>query len=272
MSFDRQNLILVLLALLQPLISCPGCSVKEDRDLCPSYLDIDIQIPDTLASDVLLALSPVCGGTSFFLSDTISVDKAASRVTWEGVVPRQKLRVVCMSLSGTDQAIGSSPKSAVLINKGEDCPKVWMSTGIVDASAETAYYRCRLSKSFAVMTVDVVGTKFPFKAEVRGNVNGYGIDGEPMSGLFSVLLDFSGDGCDTVSLPRQIDDSLILEVIADDGRSIRRFAVGNYIRESGYDWTDDDLQDIDLSIDLALTEIVIVVGGWRRRVSFEEVK
>ena len=62
-------------------------------------------------------------------------------------------------------------------------------------------------------------------------------------------------------MPRQTDASLMLEV--DDGKgNSKAFALGQYIVSSGYDWTSPDLDDVSVTLDYAMTEIRLVVGGW----------
>jgi hypothetical protein len=52
-------------------------------------------------------------------------------------------------------------------------------------------------------------------------------------------------------------------LVVDDGSdSTRYFALGQYIVDSGYDWTSPDLGDITVTLDYALTEISIRIEGW----------
>ena len=71
-------------------------------------------------------------------------------------------------------------------------------------------------------------------------------------------------------LPRQIDNSLLLDIISDDDRR-RTFAIGNYIEASGYDWDSMDLKDITLDIDYARTDVTFRIGAWEHTTQFEVV-
>ena len=64
-----------------------------------------------------------------------------------------------------------------------------------------------------------------------------------------------------LSLPRQKDASLKLSVL-EKTSVLKTFALGNYICQSGYDWTAENLQDIVVKIDYACTRVSIVVGPW----------
>ena len=78
------------------------------------------------------------------------------------------------------------------------------------------------------------------------------------------------EGMCQLALPRQTDDSLVLEVHDDTG-VLRAFALGEYVAASGYDWDADDLKDITISLDYALTRIVIEVGDWREEYYFDVI-
>ena len=47
-----------------------------------------------------------------------------------------------------------------------------------------------------------------------------------------------------------------------EDRVVRTFALGTYIREAGYDWTDTDLEDITIHICLSVTHIRFRIGDW----------
>lgn len=155
----------------------------------------------------------------------------------------------------------------------------------------------RLHKNFCridIQVMDVDGEEFPFKLRVRGNVNGYGLDGKPALGAFlcdaeSSETESAGSGTESdgddsgaasestgyghgyaVTVPRQTDDSLTLEIVTDDGVA-KSFAIGNYISASGYDWTSADLKDICLEIDYARTVISFTIDKWIHSEQFEVV-
>ena len=71
-------------------------------------------------------------------------------------------------------------------------------------------------------------------------------------------------------LPRQRDASLKLDIFGDDGL-LKSFSLGNYLLESGYDWTAKDLRDATVLVDFAGTQIRIEVGGWDHSYDFDIV-
>ena len=105
------------------------------------------------------------------------------------------------------------------------------------------------------------GDSYGYDLRVKGNVNGYGKDGRPREGDFSYVPSRSEDSGYEVSLPRQSDSSLLLEI--DDGTEVlKTFALGEYIKSGGYDWTTPDLEDLTVHVNWAVTTVSITVSAW----------
>lgn len=296
---------LVLLSVLQPFFTCPGCSVKEDRDLCPCTLVLEFPGEDAerLQEGVTVCMRGYSDGEDgFSLCDTISTGQSASGgapdgVSYSYVVPKGDIDLaVAYSADGLAGELNSSGKW-IEIDEGRPCPSIWTCCEKVSARADRVTVPVRLHKNFCRIDIqarDVDGKEFPFKLRVRGNVNGYGLDGKPARGVFlcdAERAETEGSGFGTesevpgsgtasentgsghgyaVTVPRQTDDSLILEIVTDDGVA-KSFAIGNYIASSGYDWTSEDLNDICLEIDYARTVILFTIDKWTHSEQFEVV-
>ena len=296
---------LVLLSVLQPFFTCPGCSVKEDRDLCPCTLVLEFPGEDAerLQDGVTVCMRGYSGGEDgFSLCDTISTGQPASGgapdgVSYSYVVPKGDIDLaVAYSADGLAGELNSSGKW-IEIDEGRPCPSIWTCCEKVSARADRVTVPVRLHKNFCRIDIqvrDVDGEEFPFKLRVRGNVNGYGLDGKPARGAFlcdaeSAETEGTGFGTESevpgsgtasentgsghgyaVTVPRQTDDSLILEIVTGDGVA-KSFAIGNYIASSGYDWTSADLKDICLEIDYARTVISFTIDKWTHSEQFEVV-
>lgn len=280
---------LVLLSVLQPFFTCPGCSVKEDRDLCPCALVLEFPREDAerLRDGVTVCMRGYSDDV-FSLCDTLLAGRAASsggpdtvsgKWPYSYVVPKGDIDLaVAYSADGLAGELNSSGRW-IEIDEGRPCPSIWTCCEKVSARADRVTVPVRLHKNFCRIDIqvrDVDGEEFPFKLRVRGNVNGYGLDGRPARGAF--LCDAersetesagSGHGY-AVTVPRQTDDSLTLEIVTDDGVA-KSFAIGNYISASGYDWTSADLKDICLEIDYARTVISFTIDKWTHSEQFEVV-
>lgn len=296
---------LVLLSVLQPFFTCPGCSVKEDRDLCPCTLVLEFPSEDAerLQDGVTVCMRGYPDDV-FFLCDTLLAGRAASsggpdtvsgKWSYSYVVPKGDIDLaVAYSADGLAGELNSSG-IWIEIDEGRPCPSIWTCCEKVSARADRVTVPVRLHKNFCRIDIqvrDVDGEEFPFKLRVRGNVNGYGLDGKPARGVFLCDAERSetegsgteSDGDDSgtasestgsghgyaVTVPRQTDDSLTLEIVTDDGVA-KSFAIGNYIASSGYDWTSADLKDICLEIDYARTVISFTIDKWTHSEQFEVV-
>lgn len=287
---------LVLLSVLQPFFTCPGCSVKEDRDLCPCTLVLEFPREDAerLQDGVTVCMRGY-SDDGFSLCDTLLAGRAASsggpdtvsgKWSYSYVVPKGDIDLaVAYYADGLAGELNSSGKW-IEIDEGRPCPSIWTCCEKVSARADRVTVPVRLHKNFCRIDIqvrDVDGEEFPFKLRVRGNVNGYGLDGKPARGAFlcdaeSAETEGSGTASEStgsghgyaVTVPRQTDDSLTLEIVTGDGVA-KSFAIGNYIAASGYDWTSADLKDICLEIDYARTVILFTIDKWTHSEQFEVV-
>jgi hypothetical protein len=119
-------------------------------------------------------------------------------------------------------------------------------------------------------TLAWIASGFPFDMTLVGNVCGYCADGAPMPGRFNCSPEMVGKSSYIVNLPRQRDASLILEV-NDGSQVVKTFALGEYVKACGYDWTEEDLKDVTVDIDYARTQIRIAVQGWDEVYEFDIV-
>ncbi len=251
-----------MLSFLLFIMICAGCSVKEDRGDCPCRLVLDFSETDTSA--VKSADLRVTADDGF-----IFTDEQAAEDYWPEVclmVPRREVAVGVWS--GTEGRLGEDGLSIPL---GEDCPPVFFHTSVVDADYESQSEKVVMRKNHCRMTVTLKNIEYSLLGIiVSGKVDGYCSDGEPSEGEFRYVLDLEGSRANEVILPRQLDNSLMLEVSDESGVS-KIFAVGEYIAGIGYDWTEPDLKDLELDIDIAFTRITITIRGWDTSYDFEVV-
>ncbi len=240
-----------------------GC-VKENRDNCPCRLIVDLSDVDSSrisSVDVLLA------GQNGILYETTRQSDSYDRDEVV-LVPRDELFLnVCW---GDDGMMGMD---GLVIPEGSDCPPVYMYSASVSASfSEFIRQPVMIRKNHCVMKIYVEddGAGFPFDMTLVGNVCGYCADGAPMPGRFNCSPEMVGKSSYIVNLPRQRDASLMLEV--NDGTQVlKTFALGEYVKACGYDWTEEDLKDVTVGIDYARTQIRIAVQGWDEVYEFDIV-
>lgn len=250
-----------LLICLISLVICAGCSVKEKRSLCPCRLVLDFSEVDTAvisSADVEVAAPD---GLVFY--DQIDSDDYENYFV---NIPRGEHRL-CLWHGRGDCVAGEGLK----IPYGEDAPPVYIHSSVIDAECEQLSEIVRMRKNHCRITIIMKGEDYtPVEIALLGNVNGYAGDGCPSVGEFRCSSGLDSDGICSMVLPRQIDDSLIMEL--DDGTEVlKKFTLGGYIAESGYDWSAPDLEDITMELDFAVTHLTLVIQGWEKEYKFDVV-
>lgn len=253
---------LASLALLQLFATCLSCSVKEVRDLCPCQLRINFQEKDRsfLRDGVLLLLSGEDNGLK--ISDTLRAEAGVDNpLAYSISIPRGRVSV---------SVIYPADKDALNVSEGSSFSRIYMDHAVIEALGETVPADMTLHKRFCEIRPEVTdagsssGGSPSFGLEICGKVTGYAPDGSVVEGDFRSQVD--GSAC----VPRQMDNSLRLNIIPKDGIT-RTFALGNYIEESGYDWSDDDLKDIRIGIDYSRTVVTLCIDNWSREICLETV-
>ena len=139
-----------------------------------------------------------------------------------------------------------------------------------------------LHKEFCTVsfTLGKDGYTSPYDIEVWGNVAGVSVwDLMPVQGDFR-YAPVQKNGVYQVRVPRQEDNSLELVMVempdqvgrggrspvgaGDDGERtvVDRLPLGEYIARSGYDWTAENLADVNVALDLEKQQVMITVSGW----------
>ena len=246
-----------LLAGILMLVFLPGCSVLEDRDTCPAQLLLHLPPQE---APVLVALESASSERQL---DTL----APGVVDWSAFIPRKPLWVrVAVPASAYDAIAG------VKIPEGADCPEIRLyrreHTSIGELVRDTVVF----NKPYCRLEIKVVWAQSPaaYDLTVRGRVAGLDRDGQPVPGVFHYRTRPSAAGSCFVNLPRQLDDSLLLDLTAG-ADPVRTFALGEYLAEAGYDWTAEDLPDASVTIDFARTTLAISVAGWTRVFQFQVI-
>ena len=239
-----------------------GCSVKEDRMMCPCRLMLDFSEVDT--SVITSADLVLTGHEDFPLYDELYAEDFRDGYSVD--IPKTSVDLGIWSGRGDDVYGGG-----LVIPYGDDCPPVYFHASVINAGGESVREVVKMRKNHCVMTMRFNRNS----AEIRdvvlmGNVDGYEADGSPSSGDFMCAPDPDSDGVCFAVLPRQTDASLSMDV--NDGTGVvKHFALGQYIEDSGYDWNDPDLKDLTIEIDIAVLKISLTIQGWDKEHTFDVV-
>ncbi|MBR1405427.1 MAG: hypothetical protein IJ578_00625 [Bacteroidales bacterium] len=252
-SFPR---IPVLAGILM-LVSLPGCSVWEDRDLCPAQLVLRFPPLDGPAVLVLEAGQER-------LVDTLATGTQVYRTR----VPRGAVRIqAACPPEGFDTASGT-----LAVPPGSGFPETMLFSRRYDCVGEQLSDSLQWRKHFCRLGLRITcpaGTP-PYSFAVSGNVAGLDAEGRAQPGIFRcrVLPDPSGR-C-RICLPRQPDASLMLEILAE-GSPVSRFALGEFLAAAGYDWTAENLEDTEVEVDYVRTSLTLRWRGWTETFRFNVV-
>ena len=231
-----------------------ACSVKEEREECPCTLMLDFSGLDGEAVKSVSVVAVSADG--LVLNERVGAESFGQKYVRK--VPHGFIQV---SVWSGDQR-GVYGENIVHIPYGLECPPVHLYSFLADTRGESCSEKVLLNKNYCGLTVMMAdGTYVPYSLTFKGGINGYDMSGKPSSGEFACVAYPAENGDSKAMLPRQIDDSLILEV--DDGvPHLKRFALGEYLRRAGYDWTLPSLEDVTVVLDYSLTSVTIQISGW----------
>lgn len=244
--------VFFLLASTSLLIFLTSCSVKEDRRLCPATLLLDLPAADSAASSLhIRTLAP---------DNKASITHVAlgeRRIRHKIPVARGKFIIVVSSVALQD--------GRWLVPEGSPCPEAYICRRRITVSKEQALFEVRLQKEFCRLDIKLSAPAEGFSMRIRGRYCGSSLEGNLIEGVFSAPVGSGGSVC----VPRQGDASLMLDVVMPSEGIVRSFALGEYLREAGYNWQEGDLQDASVYVDYVRSEAVISTACWTRTISLK---
>ena len=264
------------------MVFLSSCSIKEDRDGCPCWMAVEM--PEQVGHDggqvdnddcVVLRLRGNSDedevGYSYQVTEAVKPDVGAL----EYEVPRGSVGVSAVALgneipgqSGYDGIVGHDgivgyDGDEIRIPVGEQMDSLYGFFRMFYTRCESVLCDVELHKEFCTVsfTLGDDGYVSPYDLEVWGNVAGVSAwDLMPLEGDFRFAPSLE-DGVYRVRVPRQEDNSLEM-VMLDGDDIVDSLPLGEYIARSGYDWTAEDLADVNVALDLEMQQVMITVSGW----------
>ena len=232
-----------------------SCSIKEDREICPCFLTV--VRPDSGTGAQGEVFWYLAAGDCRLEGMIAEGEKQVCDIE----VPRAVSRLIAVSgIPG-----GLSGGRYFIVGEEESCPPVYYYKTELDARCNSLRDTIRLHKNYSKITIrgdDPAG----FTYMLAGSSCGFDFDGNIIKGSFrSQFIVEDTDFCCRV--PRQADSSLRLELYRM-GKLQRSFPIGELIAESGYDWTAEDLEDIEVCLDYQDTSVNFTVNGWTHTITF----
>lgn len=248
-----------------------GCTVKEDREPCPCYLDVDYA--NVLAAgyygskvsgrvEVSLFAPQRENYSAFGLQECPSVH--------ENVVNRGKPIVVgVVHNRPLREFLGRG--SVLTWESGNEIDSVYVHSSLVDCTGEVAYCLLEPHKQFHTLFFhDQLGGQLlrEYNMVVVGSTCGFDSASETFEAVEGEYLytvqEYDSDGGVSVRVPRQVSDDLRLEFwTKDDYRRVFVSPIGQYMAATGYDRDALDLQDFDITISFREATVFVRVAGWK---------
>ena len=272
-----------------------SCSVKEDRSGCPCWMIVDLskvaesrlkspevqsniehqdvtkslESRSNVAENVLLRLRGNSDEDAVEYEYQVTESVRVDVVALEYEVPRGSVGVSAVALgneipgqAGYDGIVGYDGDE-IRIPVGEQMDSLYGFFRMFYTRCESVLCGVDLHKEFCTVsfTLGKDGYTSPYDIEVWGNVAGVSAwDLMPVKGEFR-YAPVQKNEVYQVRVPRQEDNSLEL-VMMDDDDIVDRLPLGEYIARSGYDWTAEDLADVNVALDLEMQQVMITVSGW----------
>ena len=252
----RASFILILFAL-----AISACSIKEDRTGVPCCLRVyyeDAEFNQTHRRTILSTQN----GSQRISFDTLCIADYSPADAFEVFMPKGYGKL--SSIAGFEQTyfLGDS----LLTRTGLGFDRIFAYASEPDCRWDTGRDYVRFSKQYCIIYIKPktpVAGYYPYEMRIRSATKGMDIYSlEPIKGEFYAFASKNRDGTLSVIVPRQYDDSMMLDIMTPEGDTEASFQLGKMIRASGFDWNSVDLNDVVATIDYASMSIVVIVQDW----------
>lgn len=239
------------------ILSAASCSVKEDRGACPSWLRLDVT---GCTETENLSISAWNNDLDNGFSETIRPGDYPE--PYEHSIGKGHVTLTVVN----DDSNMTRKGSRLVIPAGNSCGEIWAYTNNMICEDEFVEETITLHKQFARVYIKVKNPSdepYPFRFTIEGDVNGIDLDNlSPSEGLFVTDVNVDEDNIAVFYLPRQTFNSRLRMVMRQKNVRLENFPLDEWIAKTGYDWTDQDLEDIYIGVDCARASICISISGW----------
>lgn len=232
-----------------------SCTVLEDRGICPCRLTF---ASDVNWKDVSVSMSLSDGSTNEIVIPFLN--------GYCLEIIRDEIRYSVARNVGDE----STECLSWVVEEGDDFPALYLSVSEVDTRCEEVTEIVTMHKVYCKINVrvDCGDGDRVVAMRVRSNVSGYGSRGECVLGAFVHVPELRANGIAEFKLPRQVDNTLAVEVEFEKSGSAV-FPLGLYMERSGYDWNEPDLQDAEVEFSVSSRLFRINTSQWRRTLTFD---
>lgn len=272
-----------------------GCNtIEEDRSDCPCWLSIDVSHVDKSVANLHLWFFDNSGALLY--RDTLYPEEYAYPYRIE--IKRDMITYHAWGNIGRGTILDDNLSLSASLTKTEDvsADSLYSYSGTLSTIGETATDTIILNKEFA--TVDITLLSVPQQGddiylELYCSTAGRYIDRRYIAGTSRIRVDNENTG--TKSLPIKFgpptvelwapenthfsfrlirqeekyvkDMSMTLFAVHDNKESIiATLPFGEWLLESGYDMTAQNMEDINMTLDLSLNYVTVTIDNWQTTV------
>ena len=263
----------VVFSLFALLSACNG--IIEERMDCPCMLTIDTGAGKHINAPVHLWILDANSGVCLF-RDTINMQMPSMEIE---IMRTEKLQICAVAGISDNTRLQDDLSMDTCFEKkdGVPCDSLYFYSNIISTVSEFAADTIDLHKDHAKVKVSLEGAAagIPIFIDLLFSSVGRYVDGEYVSGNGHI----SGIAPYRVSNDRMLYSCILnrqesledlrLLVYADmspERYVINDFPLGEYLLEAGYDVAEPDMQDIEVSLDVALSLVTVTVGNWQNTV------
>ena len=226
------------------LVALCSCSVKEDRSDCPCWITVTARETTSLSA---------------WYGSQIILDNHSGGLV-DHTVPRGIVDIVASEGSFT-------------VPEGQQMSELFAQLQHLDTDGEFASTEIELKKQFTTVSIDFKDEddgRTGYDLLVTGTVSGADTHTlAPVEGRFRCVPNPITDGRGyAFRAPRQKDESLTLQLLADDD-TVDTIPLGELIRKAGFDWTRESLGDVAILCDIPARTFTISIMEWEGPVTFE---
>lgn len=269
-----QYRLFIITSLILTVAGLCSCSVKDERGGMPSYLRIIFSNgPDgsPTLSDIYAMNTLSTGYDTFRWGRDLSPDSKPDGLLLS--VPRGYTRVGAYS----GLTAGGSDEGTIFWDNGVESDSLWAHTSVADCRRELAQDTVLLHKQWCTLGVIAVNQRGDEGYNFRVEAPYAGMDvltTEPVreEWLYSSMMRLPEGNRYEVRIPRQKAEdreAIRLYLQIPSGEEVENYPLGEVMERAGYDWTDEDLKDIDLKIDFVRLVITAVVIEWNEAINIE---
>ena len=253
-----------------------ACSVKEDRTECPVYVTV---LTDRFAQHGIGEGLITIAADRLLSRDTVSF-LSQIRDAYVKACPRDFAQVSV--LAGVEGGILTD--GTLQIPRGSQADLVWAYGTSFSAWADEYIVDAVPHKQFCLVHFLFDGSStapdnYPWRFRLRAECSGMDLYTlEPVPGSYSAVVGPNALGEWYGVLPRQRANNILLEVYLPEtgnpalGRTDYVFDLGEAFEKQGYDWTLEDLPDIEIQVGFVYASLTLNVRPWEGPGEYSQIE